>query len=143
MTAAFVKPVPRSRRSVPVPGLSLIAATETHAIHVRAAVESVRRFFSDTESVNAAWMKVLASRWRKEPLAVSETPVLRVAWALVSMRIVSRSIGMLAADASLRDAEIWFVGHLRPSSLLADAVVELADREAVKSLEAIVYDDTL
>ena len=143
MTVASAEPVPRSRRSVPTPGSSLVAATERRAVHIRAAVDSVRRSFAGRESVNVAWTEVLASRWCEEPLAASETPVLQAAWALVSMRIVGRSIGALSADTSLRDAEAWFLGSLRPPSRLSDAVVEFAGHEAVKALEAFAYDDTL
>ena len=144
MTIAAAKPVPRPRRSVPAPGSSLVTATETRAVHVRAAVESIRRSFRGHESVNAAWADVLASRWRQEPLAASEPPALRAAWALVSMRIVGRSIGALSADASLCDAETWFLGSLRPPRRLSDAVVEFAaEHEAVEALEAFAYGDTL
>ena len=143
MAAATAEPVPRLRRSVPAPGSSLVTATEARAVHVRAAVESIRRSFGDHESVNTAWADVLASRWYEEPLAASESPVLRSAWALVSVRIVGRSIGALSADTSLRDAEMWFLGSLRPPRLISDAVVEFADHEAVKALEAITYDDAL
>ena len=143
MTVAPAEPALRPRRSVPFPGASLVAATEARAVHVRAAVESVRRSFGNPESVNAAWADVLASRWCEEPLADSEPPALRAAWALVSMRIVGRSIGALSADTSLRDAETWFLGSLRPPSLISDAVVEFSDREAVRALEAFAYDDAL
>lgn len=143
MTVATAEPVPQPRRSVPAPGTSLVTATEAYAVHVRAAVGSVHRSFSDRESVNAAWSDVLASRWTKEPLAASGPPALRAAWALVSIRIVGRSTGALSADTSLRDAEVWFLGSLRPPSLISDAVVEFADHEAIKKLEAIAYDDTL
>ena len=143
MAVATAEPVPQLRRSVPAPGSSLVTATEARAVHVRAAVESIRRSFGDHESANAAWADVLASRWCEEPLAASEPPALRAAWALVSIRIVGRSIGALSADTSLRDSEMWFLGSLRPPNLISDAVVEFADHEAVKKLEAIAYDDAL
>ena len=110
---------------------------------MRTAVEAVRRSFGNSDSVSAAWADVLASRWRRESHAVSETPVLQAAWGLVSMRIVGRSTGALAASASLHDAEAWFLGRLRSPRRLSDAVPELAGREAVKALEAIGHDDTL
>ena len=143
MTAALARRVSKPRRSVPAPGSSLVAATEAYAVHVRAAVEAVRRSFGNHESVSTAWAGLLASRWREEPLATSKTPALQAAWNLVSMRIVGRSIGVLSANASLRDAEAWFLGRLRPPRRLSDTIVELADREATKALEAIDYDDTL
>ena len=143
MTIAAAESVPRPRRSVPAPGTSLVAATEAYASHVRAAVESVRPSFDDRGSVNADWADVLASRWSEEPLAASEPLSVRAAWALVSMRIIGRSIGVLSVDTSLRDAEIWFLGSLRPPSLISDAVVECADHEAVKALESFAYDDAL
>ena len=52
-----------------------------YAVHVRAAVEAVRRSFGDHESVGAAWADMLASRWREEPLATSGTPPFRRRWA--------------------------------------------------------------
>ena len=143
MTAVLARLIPEPRRSVPAPGSSLVAATEAYAVHVRAAVEAVRRSFGDHEYVTAAWADMLASRWREEPLAMSGKPLLQAAWGLVAMRIVGRSIGGLPASASLRDAEAWFLGRLRPPRLLTDAVVELADREAIKALEAIDYGDRL
>ncbi len=88
-------------------------------------------------------MDVLASRWSEEPFVASEPPSLRAAWALVSMRIIGRSVGALSADTSLRDAEIWFLGSLRPPSLISDAVVKFTGHEAVKTLESFVYDGTL
>ena len=143
MTAALAAPIPDVRRSVPVPGTSLVAATEAYAVHVRAAVDVVRRSFGDDESASAAWTDMLASRWRQEPLAISATPSLQAAWGLVAMRIVGRSVGALCAHASLRDAEVWFLGWLCAPRLLSDAVSELAGREAIRALEAIEYDDTL
>ena len=143
LTAAPARPIIKFRPSVPAPGSSLIAATEAYAVHVRTAVEAVRRSFGNSDSVSAAWADVLASRWRRESHAVSETPVLQAAWGLVSMRIVGRSTGALAASASLHDAEAWFLGRLRSPRRLSDAVPELAGREAVKALEAIGHDDTL
>ena len=143
MTAALARRVSKPRRSVPAPGSSLVAATEAYAVHVRAAVEAVRRSFGNHESVSTAWAGLLASRWREEPLATSKTPALQAAWNLVAIRIVGRSIGALSANASLRDAEAWFLGRLRPPRRLSDTIVELADREATKALEAIDYDDTL
>ena len=82
--------------------------------HVRAAVEAVRRSFGDHEPVGAAWSDMLASRWREEPLATSGTPSLQASWGLVAMRVVGRSIGVLSANASLRDAETWFLAHPEP-----------------------------
>ena len=143
MSAALASLIPEPRRSVPAPGCSLVAAAEAYAVHVRAGVEAVRRTFGDHESVRAAWADMLASRWREEPPATSATLHLQAAWGIVAMRIVGRSIGALSAKASLRDAEAWFLGHLRPPRLLSDAIVEIADREATKALEAIDYDDSL
>ena len=143
MTVAIAESVPQLRRSVPAAGASLVTATEAYAVHVRAAVDSIRRSFDDHESVSAAWADVLASRWCEESLAASKPHALRAAWALVSMRIVGRSIGALSADSSLRDAEIWFLGSMRPPSLISDAVVKFEDHEAVKALEAFAYDDAL
>ena len=143
MTVAVSKHTPLVRPSVPAPGASLVTATETRAVHIRAAVESVQHSFVDRESLPAAWADLLASRWREEPLAASETPALQVAWALVSIRVVGRSIGVLSANASLRDAETWFLGSIRPPSYLSDFVVERADREAIEQLEAVAYDDEL
>ena len=143
MTIAHAEPAPQPRRFVPAPGTSLVTATEAYAVHVRAAVESVRRSFDDRESVNGAWADVMASRWSEEPLTAPEPTELRAAWALVSIRIVGRSIGALSPRSSLRDAEVWFLGSLRPPGLISDAVVEFADHEAVKALEAIAYDDAL
>lgn len=131
------------RQSVPSPGTSLAAATEAYAVHVRAAVESVRRSFDDGESPSARWATLLASRWCEESPAPSEVRVLQAAWALVSMRIVGRSVGTLSESASLRDAEEWFVGGSRPPGLLSDAVVPSTDHEAVRALEMFLYDDRL
>ena len=143
MTAALASLVPLPRRSVPVPGSSVVAATEAYGVHVRAAVEAVRRSFGDDDSVSIAWAAMLASRWRDEPLATSATHRLQAAWGLVAMRVIGRSIGVLPAKASLRDAEAWFLGPLHPPRRLSDAVAELADRNAIKALEAIDYDETL
>ena len=144
MTTAVARLVPEPRKSVPAPGTSLAAATEAFAIHIRAAVEAVRRSFGGHESVvRTAWADMLASRWREEPLATSGTPSLQAAWGLVAMRVVGRSIGALSSSASLRDAEAWFLGRLHPPSLLSGTVGELADRKATKALEAIDYDETL
>ncbi len=143
MTITVSKPVPLVRPSIPTPGTSLVTATEARAVRIRAAVESVQHSFGEHESLTMAWADLLASRWRKEPLTASETPALRVAWALVSIRVVGRSIGALPANASLRDAETWFLGPIRPPSYLSDFVAESADREAIEQLEAVAYDDEL
>ena len=118
MSVALPEPMPWARPSVPAPSSSLTASTEAHAVHVRTAVEAIRRSFGDRDSVTAAW-------------------------ALVSMRIVGRSAGVLTPDATIRDAETWFLGSILPPSLLSDFVVELADRDAVRALESITYDDDL
>ena len=143
MSVALPEPMPWARPSVPAPSSSLTASTEAHAVHVRTAVEAIRRSFGDRDSVTAAWADILASRWYEEPCAASETPALQAAWALVSMRIVGRSAGVLTPDATIRDAETWFLGSILPPSLLSDFVVELADRDAVRALESITYDDDL
>ena len=143
MSVSLAELAPRCRQSIPLPGLSLVAATEAYAVHVRAAVESVRRCFNGDESVVAAWADVLASRWRAESPTTPEMCALRAAWALVTMRIVGRSVGALSSKASLREAEVWFVGPCRPPRLLADAVAEFTDREAVRALEKLPYDDRL
>ena len=114
MSVALPEPMPWARPSVPAPGSSLTASTEAHAVHVRTAVEAIRRSFGDRDSVTAAWADILASRWYEEPCAASETPALQAAWALVSMRIVGRSAGVLTPDATIRDAETWFLGSILP-----------------------------
>ncbi len=131
------------RPSVPAPGTSLVAATETFAGPVRAAVECVRRCLEERPSVSVSHAHVLASRWREEPRRPQAPSALQAAWALVSMRIVGRSVGALPRNASLRDAEAWFVGAIPTPSRLSDAVVEFADREATRKLETIEYDDDL
>ena len=143
MTAAFAIQPAKPRRSVPAPGTSLVAATEAYAVPVREAVSAVLRSLGDGETASTAWADVLASRWREEPLATYATLGLQGAWGLVAMRMVGRSIGALSASASLRDAEAWFLGRLRPPRRLSDAVAEFADRKAVRALEGIPYDDTL
>ena len=143
MTVAVPQPTPWVRPSVPAPSASLVAATEMRAVHIRAAVDSVRRSFSKREPVTTAWRDVLASRWREEPLATYATPALQAAWSLVSMYIIGRSIGVLSASASLNDAEIWFLGSIPPPSVLSDSVTEFADREAIQALSAIAYDAAL
>ena len=132
---------PRWRRpSVPAPGTSLVAATEAFAGPIRAAVECVRRCLEERPAISASHAHILASRWREDPRRPS---ALQAAWALVSMRIVGRSVGALPRNASLRDAEAWFVGAIPTPSRLSDAVVEFADREAARKLETIEYDDDL
>ena len=140
---AFSKDALRTRPSIPGPGSSLVAAAETRAVHVRAAVESVRRSFDDCDSVHAGWRDVLASRWRAERPAHPRSITLQAAWALVSMRIVGRHVGALPARASLRDGESWFLGNVRLRNRLSDTVGEFADREAVQQLESFEYDDDL
>ena len=135
--------LPRWQRpSVPAPGTSLVAATEMFAGPVRAAVECVRRCLEEQPSVGVSHAHVLASRWREQPLR-SAPSALQAAWALVSMRIVGRSVGALPRNASLRDGEAWFIGAVPTPSRLSDAVVEFADREAARKLETIEYDDDL
>ena len=141
-TISTLEPADCTRNSVPLPGSSLTAATEARAIHVRTAVNSLRRSYSDATSARTSWEAVLASRWREDPLQCSTTSDLRLAWALVSMRILGRSVGALSASASLREAEAWFLGSIRPPVLLSDNVNTAEDRVAVRSLEAIQYDQT-
>jgi hypothetical protein len=143
MSLALSAPAGRIRASVPTAGSSLIASTEARAIHARTAVEAIRRSIRRRDAVTAAWEDMLASRWREEPFAVSETPALQVAWALVSMRIVGRSTGALTPKATIRDAEAWFLGSIRPPNVLCDFVEEPAACEAVKALENIPYDEDL
>lgn len=138
----FASPVSADgvRHSVPRPGSSLLAATEGRAIHVRTAVDSLRRSLTETTSVEMSWRTILASRWRKEFPSCSTTFDQHVAWALVSMRMIGRSVGALSASASIRDAEAWFLGPIRPPILLSERIGDTDDRAAVNSLEAIQYD---
>ncbi len=84
---------------------------------------------------------MMASRWRAEDLGDSPDLALQAAWALVSARIVGRSVGALSAEASLRDAESWFLGTVRTPASLSEEVAAFADLDAVRSLEKIGYDD--
>ena len=143
MSLSLVAPARWHRPSVPAPGTSLAAATETFAGPVRTAVERVRRCLEEGPSVNAARAHVLASRWREEPLRPPALSALQTAWALVSMRIVGRCVGALSRNASLRDAEAWFIGAIPTPSRLSAGVVEFADREATRQLETIEHDDDL
>lgn len=131
------------RPSVPRPGSSLAAVTEARAAHVRRAVESVGRALAGRESTAYAWSALLANRWRFEPVSSAGILARRAAWALVSMRIVGRSVGALPAGASLRDGEIWFVGETNTPEPLSDAVSEFTDREVVHALESFTYDEDL
>ena len=131
------------RPSVPRPGTSLVTATEARAVHARRAVESVERAFDRRESVAGAWAAVLGSRWRWELVSSPALVARQAAWALVSMRIIGRSVGTLRPGASLRDGETWFLGEVRAPSLLSDSVTEFTDREAVHALESFTYDDDL
>ena len=131
------------RPSVPRPGSSLATVTEARAAHVRRAVESVGRALAGRASTASAWAAVLANRWRFEPVSSAEIFAGRTAWALVSMRIVGRSVGALSAGASLRDGETWFVGETNTPGPLSDAVSEFTDREAVHALESFTYDEDL
>ncbi len=97
----------------------------------------------DIAATDAYWSDVLASRWRDEPLARSESLGLQAAWALVSMRIVGRLLGQLDASATFRDAELWFLGSVRTPSLLSDALVEIISHQAIRDLEAFEYDENL
>lgn len=130
----------RARASAPRPGQSLAAGTEKRAVHVRAAVDAVRRGFGDRESVKRAWSCLMANRWRGEGFAESSDMALQAAWSLVSIRIVGRSVGALSAGASLRDAESWFLGAVQAPASLGEQVTAFADREAARSLEEIAYD---
>lgn len=143
MNLTLVELASSRRPSAPVPGMSLTAATEAIAGPVRAAVESVRRCLADAPSVAKARVDVLASRWRAEPPPPPDVSILQAAWALVSMRVVGRSVGALSPKASLREAEDWFVGSISTPSRLSGALVEFVDREAVRKLETIAYDDDL
>jgi hypothetical protein len=66
---------------------------------------------------------------------------LQTAWALVNMRIVGRSVGALDADASLRDAELWFLGSIDVPSRLSDGLARMVDLAAVRELERFEYDE--
>ena len=143
MIPSLVEPASWRRPSVPAPGTSLAAATETIAGPVRAAAERVRRGLADSASGDQAQADVLASRWRAEPVPPPDLSVLRTAWALVSMRVVGRSVGALSPNASLRDAEDWFIGSIPVPRRLSGALVEFADRDATRRLETIAYDDDL
>lgn len=83
----------------------------------------------------------MASRWRDEALVESSDMALQAAWSLVSTRIVGRSVGALSTGASLRDAESWFLGTVQAPASLAELLTAGADRDVVRSLEKIAYDD--
>lgn len=83
----------------------------------------------------------MASRRCDETLVESSDMALQAAWSLVSTRIVGRSVGALSTGASLRDAESWFLGTVQAPASLAEQLTAGADRDVVRSLEKIAYDD--
>ena len=110
---------------------------------MRAAVQTVRRSFGDLNAVADAWSSVMASRWRRDRPASAKTVADQAAWALVSMRIVGRSLGDLDPYASLRDAESWFLGPIRPPKSLSGLVAAIVDGQAARALERISYGNDL
>lgn len=143
MTHQLQTSLPPEYPSTPGPGRSLATVTEERAIHVRTAVETVESSFRDQRSVLGAWESVFASRWHREHLVDLARMSSRAAWGLVSMRVVGRSAGSLEPRASLRDAEAWFLGSLRPPKTLSRLVDSGTDREAVRALEELSYDEAL
>ena len=143
MNPSLVDLASSRRPSAPAPGMSLASATEATAGPVRAAAECIRRCLAADTSVAKARVAVLTSRWRAEPSPPPDVSILQAAWSLVSMRVVGRSVGALSPKASLREAEDWFVGGISTPSRLSGALVEFVDREAVRKLETIAYDDDL
>ena len=141
--AALQAAAPWKRPSAPRPGSSLVAVTEERARHVRRAVKSVQRSLEGCGAIARTWMTILASRWRSEPNPLPAARARQAAWALVSMRIVGRSVGALSARASLRDGEAWFLGDTLSAASFADTLGDLVDREAVQALESFPYDDDL
>jgi len=143
LASASIPNPARQRLSVPRAGSSLVASTEVRAVRVRSAVGLILGSIKDDSTIQEYWSRVLASRWRREPLSLTENQALQAAWALVSMRIIGRLVGDLPSTATLRDAELWFLGSVASEGLLSDNLVDIASHRAVKELESIAYDDDL
>ena len=143
MSLPFLEHTGGDRPSVPRPGSSLARATEARARYIRSAVDVVRQSLGRHNAVAAVRQELFGSRWLNEPLDPSDNADLLAAWSLIGMRVVARSLGVLGREASLRDAEDWFLGRTNPGATLTSCVSEQADAEAVRVLELATYDDQL
>ena len=142
MNLPFLLHTGRDRPSVPQPGSSLARATEARAQHIRSAVDVVRQSL-DRNSVAAVRRRLFGSRWLCEPRSASDKPDLLAAWNLIAMRVVARSLGVVGREASLRDAENWFLGSTNAGATLTSCVSKQADAVAVRTLELATHDDQL
>ena len=133
----------RSRASVPGPGSSVSAATEARAVFVRQAVSLLRQRLPESSELKLRTDALLGSRWNLGTLTMRVSARDIASWALVSIRLVGRLTGALSSDATLQDAERWFIGRTETRLLLADLINDPPGRPVVDQLEAVGYDDNL
>src|SRR3990172_5900138 len=102
----------RERLSEPRQGLSLEAATETRAVHIRKAVDLLVKGFEQSyllESFNA----IFAPRWELDlgVKAYEQDISTRSAWNLICVWLLARCSNEIGDKASFVDSEEWFIGN--------------------------------
>lgn len=133
----------QSRPSIPGAGSTVGAAAEERAVTVREAVAMVEAALGAHQQTKERVASLLDSRWHLGTLANGTSPATLAAWGLVSIRMVGRLAGALRPEASLVDAEAWFVGKRCGSAGLSSLLGELIDRRAVGTLERLRHDANL
>jgi N-6 DNA Methylase len=132
----------RGRLAVPGPGRTIAASAEVRASHVRAAVSVLADAFADSNP-KGEFEALFGPRWSAPTFAAEfDNYKFRSAWATTNVYMLGRFTKGVGADASLLDAEEWFLGANRGAlpSLVAH-LREGACREAVLQLSHLSFDD--
>lgn len=140
---AEVDPPPRTRPSIPAPGMTVGAAVEARASHFRAAARVLADGMGDRGKANAAHSDWFASRWRDDSPRDRDLATIRMAWGLVAIHTVGRLLGILRSDSTLREAEAWFLRGQQFDVCIPELVSDEEAASAVQHLSRVPADDEL
>lgn len=138
---AAIEAIATHRLAVPGAGSTLSAATERRARPVRGAVDIIQACLATHPQAIDAYRHQMMPRWRGIARPCAETSR-QLAWGLVAMRMVGRLLGELERNASMNDAQAWFLGGADGMGRTLLLNRSISD-EAVDLLEQVSYDGAL
>jgi hypothetical protein len=131
----------RPRPSAPQEGISLAAATEERAVHVRRAVALLAEGF-DATKLPQSFSSIFAPRWELD-LGVGKNDSLnvRAAWNLVCTWLLARGSGVINPHTDFSDGEDWFVGNTVQTDRLSSILAYDSKVEARQELSKVQIDE--
>lgn len=140
----------RVNLAVPGKGYALSTAAEAYGSPLRVAA-TVLRAAAPTRAAEAVWHKVYAKRLMDPGAPTSRLPTELAAWMVVAAWTVGVATGRVRKNATLLEAESWFLGGVAKTgfaALVADAprldaeraLHEVAEPQALLDLLPYIFD---